>query len=100
MLVVSGGEAPFEAAAIWASLIAGKASSESLVNQSFQSTLDRALVTWDVDGTEKGINDVMVELSAEDGGCLIILLDDVDEDEEDRAVKKEKGFMLALDTVI
>ena len=81
-------------------MIAGKASSESLVSQSFQSTLDSALVTWDVDGTEKGMSDVMVELSAEDGGCLIMLFEDVDEDEEDRAVKKEKGLMLALDTVI
>ena len=80
-------------------MIAGKASSESLVSQSFQSTLDSALVTWDVDGTEKGMSDVMVEPSAEDG-CLITLLEDVDEDEEDRAVKKEKGLMLALDTVI
>lgn len=45
------------------------------------------------------MSDVTLELSAEDG-CLIMLFEDVDEDEEDRAVKKEKGFMLALDTVI
>lgn len=73
-----------------------------MVNQSFQSTLDSAFVTCDVDGTEKGISEVMVDARAlPDGGCLIILLEEDDEeDEEDLDVKKENGLMLALDTVI
>lgn len=101
LVVNPGGPPELEAEASWASLIAGRASSESLVSQSFQSTFDNACVTWDVDGTENGMSDVKVDAKAlADGGCFIILLDDEDDDEEeDLDVKKENGLMLAPDTV-
>ena len=73
-----------------------------MVNQCFQSTLDSAFVTCDVEGSEeKGISEVMVEDKAlPAGGCLIMLLEEEEEEEDDLDVKKENGLMLALDTVI